>query len=167
MAIEPRTSVVTIYGGDYLDRLRDLERRAEAAREAAEQDGPQRLAEVPEYLRLAEEHDALAKEAEAQALHVKVRALRRSEWKMLVAEHPARKDNESDQSIGVNEDTFKEALVPASITEPADFSADDLDSLSDIDFDRLYFTAFSLNRAPSQDPKANLASRMTTPSDET
>lgn len=161
MSIQPRTSTVTIYQGDYIDRIRLLERKAEAAREAA---GTVRtLDEVPEYLTLAAEHDALVAEAESSAVHVVVRALRRSEWKALVAEHPPRDDNKGDAAVGVNEDTFKDALVAASV----ELTADDLDNLSDIDFDRLYFAAFGLNRAPVADPKAGLVSRMTPQSDET
>lgn len=163
--IEPRTATVTIYGGDYLDRIRLLERKAEAAREAASD--VRTIDEVPEYLTLAEQHDALVAEAEEKATHIKLRALGRREWKALVAAHPAREGNKSDESVGVNEDTFKDALVPASIAEPAGFGEDDLDALSDIDFDRLYFTAFALNRAPGGDPKAGLVSRMTQPNDET
>lgn len=163
--IQPRTATVTIFQGDYLDRIRDLERRAEAAREAAGR--VRTLDEVPEYLQIAKEHDALVAEAEESALHVKVKALRRSEWKALVAEHPPRDGNKSDNAVGVNEDTFKDALVPASIIEPADFSVDDLDELADVDFDRLYYAAFALNRAPGVGPKAGLASRMSQENDET
>lgn len=162
MTIQPRTSTVTIYQGDYIDRIRLLERKAEAAREASD-GAPRTLAEVPDYLTLAEQHDALVREAEESAVHVVVHALRRSEWKVLVAEHPARDGNKGDESVGVNEETFKDALVAASV----DLTADDLDNLSDIDFDRLYFAAFALNRAPASDPKASLVSRMTQRSDET
>lgn len=165
MNIEPRMAVVTIYGGDYLDRIRHLERQAEAAR--MDTAGvTQTLDETPEYLDLARQHDELVKEAEAQALHVRLRALRRSEWRRLVAEHPPRDGNEGDASVGVNEEEFREALVPASIVEP-ELTLDDLDEMSDADFDRLYLTAFSLNRGTVADPKADLVSRMTRPSDET
>lgn len=161
MPIEPRTTTVTIYQGDYLDRIRLLERKAEAAREAA---GDVRtLDEVPEYLRLAEEHDALVAEAEESAVHAVVRALRRSEWKALVADHPPREGNKSDAAVGVNEDTFRDALVAASV----DLDADDLDMLSDIDHERLYYAAFALNRTAGTPGKASLVSRMTQPSDET
>lgn len=162
MTIQPRTSTVVIYQGDYIDRIRLLERKAEAAREAAE-GAPRTLDETPDYLALAEEHDALVREAEESAVHVVVRALRRSEWKALVAEHPAREGHKGDEAVGVNEETFKDALVAASV----DLTADDLDNLSDVDFDRLYFAAFALNRAPVADPKAGLVSRMTQQSDET
>lgn len=172
--IQPRTSVVTIYGGDYLDRIRHLERKAEAAAEA-EGDTVRVLSEVPESHRLAEEHDALVKEAEEQALHVRLQALKRSEWKRLVAAHPPRDGNKDDANVGVNEETFKDALVAyrnpdhperRTIVEP-DLTEDELDDLSDVDFDRLYLTAFALNRSPAAGPKANLVSRMTQPKDET
>ena len=165
MTIQPRTSTVTIFQGDYLDRIRHLEQKAEAAREAA--DGAPRMNdEVPDYVRLAEEHDALVKEAEETAVHVVLRALRRSEWRELVAAHPPRDGHDGDKSVGVNEDAFKDALVPASVVEPDGF-VDDLDYLSDADYDRLYVTAFALNRGVVAGPKANLVSRMISESDET
>lgn len=162
MAIQPRTSTVAIYQGDYIDRIRHLERKAEAAREAAENTA-RTLDETPEYLTLAEQHDALVKEAEETAIRVTVTALKRSAWKALVAEHPPREDHKGDAAIGVNEETFKDALVAASV----DLDADDLDNLSDVDFDRLYFSAFALNRVAGDPGKASLVSRLTQPSDET
>lgn len=163
--IEARTAVVTIYGGDYLDRIRDLELKAEAAKDAA--DGTARtLDEVPEYLELAQQHDDLVREAEAQALHVRIRALGRREWRDLVAAHPPRESNKDDALAGVNEDTFKDALVAASVIEPEGITSEDLDRLADIDYDRLYLTAFALNRGAAPDPKASLVSRLTKTSDE-
>ena len=176
-SFEPRTAVVTIYTGDYLDRIRHLERLAEAAKEADE--GIARtLDEGAEYLRLAEEHDALVKEAEAAAVHVRVKALPRKTWKQLVSEHPLRDGHRADGAAGVNEDTFKDALVTChGVTEsgldyrtiigPADFDDETLEELSDVDFDRIYLTAFALNRGVVATPKASLVSRMTRPSDET
>lgn len=190
--VQPRTAVVDIFVGDDLDQLRHLERRAEAAKSA---DSLPRLGdEVPEYLAIAEQYDALAKVAEERALHVKVQALGRKVWKAVVAQHPPRKVGEtnadgspvtkeqakSDADVGVNEDTFKDALVYGgtveldgsptpyqSIVEP-ELSADDLDQLADIDFDRLYYTAFNLNRTPAAaGPKASLVSRLTPKNDET
>ena len=171
-AIQPRTSKVTIYQGDYLDRIQHLERKAEAARDAA---GDVRtMMDEPEYLAIAKEHDALVAEAEESALHVVVKPLRRSSWKALVAEHPPRDGHTGDQSIGVNEDEFKDALVTfvnendpedRTILEGIDLA--DLDYLSDIDYDRIYFKAFGLNRGMVDGPKANLVSRMSQENDET
>lgn len=174
MPIEPRTATVTIYTGDYLDEIRHLEQRAIAARDASGGGLAGTLDESPEYLDIAAQHDALVAEAEKSALHVKVRALGRREWKDLVAKHPPRSVSEAvdertaagDRALGVNEDTFKDALVPLSVAEPK-FTEDDFDAMADIDFDRIYLTAFSLNRGAAADPKASLVSRLTPTSDET
>lgn len=160
--IERRTATVTIFGGDYLDRIRHLERKAEAAEKAA---GPASLDEEPEYLQIAEEHDALVREAEASALHIVIGALPRKTWRDLVADHPPREGNQGDARMGVNEETFAEALVPLSIVSPA-IEPDDLEALSSADFERLYVTAFGLNRMPVADPKASLVSRLTQKNDE-
>lgn len=179
--IEPRTATVTIYGGDYLDRINRLARQAEAARDADE--GVRRVGSVPEYMRLAQEHDVLVAEAESQALRVKVKSLGRRKWKSLVAEHPPRdpkdvpdhKDDEKsrcrcvacmDRMVGVNEETLADVLVPLAVVEPT-LTEDDLDALSDADYNQLYVTAFMLNRGRPEDPKAGLASRMSQESSET
>lgn len=186
--IQPRSAVVTIYGGDYLDRIRHLERRAQALegaiddakKEEAEQ--PRLSHEVAESVRLTEEHDrivderdALRDEAEESALHVRVQALGRREWKALIAEHPPRKAGEgateqeakSDALSGVNDETFKDALVAASLAGPEGVTAEDLDQLADVDYDRIYLTAFAMNRGTAPDPKASLVSRLTQKNDET
>lgn len=171
---EPRTAVVTIYRGDYLDRIRHLERKAKAS-EKAHGSLPLMGGEVPEYLTLAEEHDALVREAEDAAVHIRLRALPRADWKALIAAHPPRKAGEpgateaqvnADTRAGVNEESFAEALVPVSIVEP-EVTADDLADLPHVDFERLYWTAVALNKAPVADPKASLVSRMTQKNDET
>jgi hypothetical protein len=186
---QPRSAVVTIYGGDFLDRIRHLERLAEAAKEAAEEDGPRLNSEVPEYLELARQHDELVKEAEESALHIRVQALPRKVFKALTAQHPPRtvKDDgvtpakeRSDALSGLDDDTFKDALIYGgevevngisvpyrSIVEPEDITAEMLDNLSDIDFDRIYLTAFAMNRGTAPDPKASLVSRLTQKSGET
>lgn len=176
--IQPRTATVDIYLGDYLDRIRHLERRFEAALESEKAAGPRLESDVPESHTIAAEHAALQEEAEAggHVLHVKVQALGRRAWKALCAEHPPRQAGDSgatdeqvksDAAVGVNETTFKDALVAVSVVEPA-LSGDDFDAMADIDFDRLYLTAFALNRTPAAaGPKASLASRLTQTSEET
>lgn len=166
--IQPRQAVVTIYQGDFIDRIRHLERQALAAVEA-EGSAPRMLSEVPESHRIAEEHDELVKEAEESAIHVRVQALGRRAWKALVAEHPPREGNDGDKTVGVNEETFQEALVAVSIAEPVMDEAGTtqfIDSVADADFMRIYYTAFALNRTSGGDPKAGLASRLTHKSDE-
>lgn len=150
--IQPRTATVDIYQGDYLDRLRHLEQRHAAALKA--EGNTTRLAsDIPESHAIFEEHAALKDEAEETKIIVTVGALGRKSWRSLVAQHPPRKDNDSDDAMGVNEDSFKEALVPLSVVSP-EFTDEDFDSLADVDFDRIYYTAFALNRSPAASPKA-------------
>lgn len=172
---EPRTAVVRIFGGDYLDQIRDLEFRAEAAREAEEATGPRLGHETPEYLRLAEEHDALVREAEAQAVDVKIRALGRTEWRQMVVKHPPRAEgsvsdeiHRRDVALGFDQESFADELVPSSVVSP-EWARDPaaLDTLSDVDFERLWLTALGLNKAVMADPKASLVSRLTQTSEET
>lgn len=159
--IQRRSDVVTIYQGDYLSRIRHIENKYKAAAEA-EKNAPLLLGEVAESQALFDEHKALVEEAETTALHIDVFALGRRQYRKLVKEHKPRKDNDNDEALGVNEETFKEVLIPLSIVYPLDhekagqvqLDADDLDDLSDIDADRIYLTAFALNRMPSSDPKA-------------
>ena len=154
--IQRRTATVDIYQGDYLDRLRFLERRFDQA-VADEKNLGSRLA--VDFERgatsddLKAQHDALKAEAEESAIHVTLTALGRKQWRELVAAHKPREGNDSDAAVGVNEETFKDVLVAASIVEP-EWLRDQLDDLADVDFDRLYLVAFGLNRAPAADPKA-------------
>lgn len=184
-----KSAVVTIYTGDYLDRIQYLEALAEADFQAKD---PMPLVngEKPQYLTLAEEHDALVREAEQEAVHVRVQALPRRVWQELVKLHPPRtKDTEGatdreivfDARAGVNEATFTPAFlttngtididgVPVefrSVVEPEGITDADLDELSSIDYQRVYLSAFALNRAAGEDPKASLVSRLTQPSSET
>ncbi|MBX3732418.1 MAG: hypothetical protein KF791_07460 [Verrucomicrobiae bacterium] len=64
-------------------------------------------------------------------------ALPRKKWRAIVAENPPREDNKEDAAVGVNEDTFPDALVPASIVsiKPAQGDRDAfLEALSDAQF---------------------------------
>lgn len=149
--IKPRTATVDIYQGDYLDRIRHLEQRYEAA-VRAEGKTTRLASEVPESHALFEEHAALVAEAKESSIVVTVGALGRKGWRELVKAHPPREDNDSDEEMGVNEESFKDALVPVSIVSP-EFTDEDLDNLADVDFDRIYYTAFALNRSPAASPK--------------
>jgi hypothetical protein len=149
--VEPRTSVVTIYQGDYLDRIRHLEAKHEAALES-EKSATRLLSNEIVSTEIATEHEALVEEAEGSALHVRVKALGRKQWRELVSEHPPRKDDRSDVALGFNVESFKDVLVPVSIVSPA-LTDDDLDALSDADFDRLALAAIALNRSSDDSPK--------------
>lgn len=163
---EPRTAVVTIYPGDYLDRIRHLEQRAEA--ELKSHEGvPLLNGEVPEYLATAKEHDALVAEANKVAVRIRLKHLPRGEWTALCELHPPREGYPADVRFGANIAEVAEKVVPLSIVEPEGITAEDLASLSHADWERLYLTAFALNRVPVADPKASLVSRMIQTNDET
>lgn len=164
--IEPRTAVVSIFQGDYLDRIRHLEQKHKAAVEAEKSGPPRMLSDLPLSASLADEHAALVAEAEDSALNITIRALSRKAWRTLVAEHPVRPDNKADEIVGVNEDTFKDALVPVSIVDPK-LTDDELDQLSDAQYDSIYYTAFGLNRGTQPDPKVLPVSQPNQASDAT
>ena len=150
--IELETKQVIVYTGDFRDRIDRLAAQVRAAAESEQ--NPQRGGGKSEAAQLKAEHNALVEEAKEKALVFTLRALRRDEWQKLVNAHPPRQGNEDDAAVGINEDTFKEALLPASIVEPEGVTADDLMGLKAGDYDRLYITAFGLNRMAGSDPKA-------------
>lgn len=153
---KPRTFAVTIFQGDDEARLLDLARRIDAAR-AAESKGVRSLGDVLESETLVVEYNEAVAKAEKRAAVVTLQALPRPRWRALVAEHPARDDNDEDHAVGVNEDTFAEALVPASIVsiKPSQGDQGDfLGALSDAQYGELYNAAFYLNRAVGPAPKA-------------
>ena len=161
--INRRTKSVLIYQGDDLARIEEL---AEEARSLAHQEaasGPRVLGEGSAAEAAAKAHDDFVTEAESRAVKVVLTEVGRRRWRNLTGEHPARTGNKGDEAMGVNLDTFPEALLKASITEPqfptADDLADWLDMMNDGMFDRLFLEAFALNRSTS-DPKASLVSEL-------
>lgn len=172
--IEPRTSVVTLYQGDDLDRIRHIERQHEAAVEAEKASGPLLGGEIAESVALAEKHAEEKAKAEARAVHVKVRAVRRSLYRELADKHPPRTGDDVDPDVvlvdakmGVNEEAFKVDLVPAAIvnithgetvTDWASLSEDDradfLDTITESDFELLFLHAYGLVNNYASAPKA-------------
>lgn len=143
---KPRTAEVVIPTGDYLDRIRLLERKHAAAQDAYEaalaayadateddeKAAPIRRMGQPsaahplkeradqlavEVDRLAQEHDALVEEMETHATRVRVTTVRRRQYRELADAHPPREGEKGDTALGVNVMTFREALVPAAIVE--------------------------------------------------
>lgn len=150
------TTVVPLYQGDDLAKIEELR----LAAERADKSGPLLGGEVSP----ARLHDDFVAEADGRAVQVKLEAMTRKEWRALVAAHPPRDGVEADQGIGVNDETFGEALVMASIIAPVfpkeSERVEFVDELRDFDFDRLYAAAFALNRGRVSAPKADLSSRL-------
>lgn len=174
--IEPRTAIVPVYGGDYQDRLRHLDNQIEAALEAEKGQPPRMLDEIPRSQELIQQYNELAQEAEKKATYVKLRALRRrTEWRPLADEHPPRTGDDvpeskrkSDERLGVNEETFREALVPAAIVDLtrgeetrlwSDLTEAEreefLDVIADADFEALFINAYGLVNSFSSSPKVH------------
>jgi hypothetical protein len=89
-----------------------------------------------------------------------LRALGRLPWRDLLAEHPARKDEDRD-SMGFNSDTFWPALLRASTVSP-ELDEEDWDALlavlTDAQFSVLCDKAWGLNRRDITVPFSRLAS---------
>lgn len=160
-----RTAVVDIYPGDILARLRHLENRYEAARRTEALAGPRLNHEIPESVEIAREHTALLAEAEEVRIGIELQALPRKVFKELFQKHPPREGNATDQEVGVNDETFPEALVPPSLVDQS--WVERLDEFSDVDFERLYLQAFHLNRSEHSAPKALRVSPLSQPNGET
>ena len=165
-AFQPRTMTVTLYQGDWQQRVDDARHAAERAR--SRQGGiPRTLDEAPdsdEYEALAAEYERVKAEAlEQGAVHVTLQALPRRKWSELVAANPPRTDEsvpeavrKNDAEWGVNDEALGEAVVPLSIAkiEPEMPVSDLIDGVSSAQWDLLYGAAFGLNRGTGSDPKA-------------
>lgn len=184
MSFKPRTAKIPLFSGDYQQRVEMLDAELDVARKAVEKakslevarlltDGESGKAETERVAELEAEREALTTEAEenGECVVATVQALGkqdgipgRKRWADLVAEHPPRDGDdvpeatkESDKSLGVNEQSFAEALVPLSVVELSDPELaipDLLDDLSSAQFDLLFTVAFALNRTAGSNPKA-------------
>ena len=168
--LSARTARIPLYQGDDLARIESL--RADVERAKLSASGPARIGDTGSDLAAAKlALTEACEEAEPRAVVMVVQALGRRQWRALVTEHPARDGESQDEMMGVNSESFPDALVPLSIAEPEFPSHADrdafLDALSDADFNRLFRAAFTLNRVPADDPKDLLAYEQISASDET
>ena len=173
--MKPRTTAVVIYQGDDLAMLEELDEQVSKAQrdlKSAEADKTPRLmherdttADLREALDSAQsDRDEFAAEAAKRGVRVILCSIGRK-WRGLVKAHPPRTDDEGetidgDKLIGVNMETFAEALVPMSILSGVEGDKQEfIDSLTDFDFERLFLAAFHLNRSGSRaDPTQRLVS---------
>lgn len=118
---------------------------------------------------VAEQIEALRQQMQEHTVPFRLRALPRPAWKDLLAAHPPRKGDdgavdERDKYVGVNLDTFFEALVRSAVVEP---QMDDEDwamlfgeALTDRQFDLLSDAAWGLNRREVDVPFSRAALRI-------
>ncbi len=162
-----RTSKVTIYPGDSGVRLDELEEQIAAAR-LAEKSRKRRVSEKLESDALAQQYDDLRDSLAKDAVTVTLQALPRRKFRELVEAHPPREGEgvpetvvESDKRLGVNESTFFDVAVPASVLSVVGFDGDTLaflDDLSEPDWRALATHVFGLNNARVDLPKESMAS---------
>lgn len=163
MLIKPRTTTVPIYQGDDLEHLAELRMAANQAGRTAE-GAPLRAGDERPGQAERDAYDAFVEEAAERAVIVRLTALGRTKWADLVAAHKPRTTItegrvvpvDEDADYGVNVESFPAALLTVAITEPAEVVEDVagfLDMISEGDFERLWVTAYGLNRAPGGDPK--------------
>lgn len=163
--LKPRTSTVVIYQGDDLDELSLLRRKAEQAKAAvdAATGEARRIGDDigTEDLQAAQDaYDAYVDSAADRAVCVEVRALKRTLFRDLMSKHPARDGNEDDKLFSVDMDEFPtpflaESVVSVKVGERELSQGQVRDLLEDLaegDFDRVFATAYWLNRAPGSDP---------------
>lgn len=123
-------------------------------------------------------YDAFVDEAAERATVVTLQAIGRKGFRALMLEHPPRttetvdedgtkqeKVHEDDAQWGVNTETFPDALLAyeedddRTLLEPEFESGKQrqkwLDRLAEGDFEKLWATAYQLNRAVGADPKAS------------
>lgn len=162
--LAPRMETVVLFQGHDLTEIRRLR---EAVDSAIAQSTTTALGEDP-VGEAAKAHDDFVTQATERAVHVEMTKVGRKVMRDMVAKHPPRDDHERDKVYGFNEETLGDDLVPACIVGP-EFAKSEafLDDLSQGEFQRLYAAAFRLNVDASDDPKADLSSRLALTSDAT
>lgn len=165
----PETTVPLCLRGDLQAEFEKLERQLQEIpqrpRESLADDGGHGVAKG-----IAEKMEALRDQMRECTMDVTLRALARKDWKSLLEKHPPRDDVDSDRTLGLNGETFYDALILACWVEP-DLEKDErtelLDLLTGAQFDKLAASAFALNRRDVGVPFSRTASRTLRNSDET
>lgn len=167
----PTTTVPVCMHADLTAEHEELERQLQAALTKPRDS----LASGGNATELSERIKALEEQMRAHTVTFKFQALRRPDWKKLVAEHPPRRDadgslHERDKNLLFNVDTFFTALIRACCTEPGlpeevwELLLDE--KLTDRQFDELSNAAWYLNRGDVDVPLSRAASRLTQDSGE-
>ncbi|HEX6873684.1 MAG TPA: hypothetical protein VF163_21505 [Micromonosporaceae bacterium] len=112
---------------------------------------------------LAERIQALREQMAEHTVELVVRALPRLQWRDLLAAHPPREGNDADKALGVNEDTFFDALVRLCTVSPQ-LDGDDWGRLeqvlSDGQWSALTNAAWAVNARDVDVPFSPRASRI-------
>lgn len=156
---KPREMWVELVSGDFEPRKQELERLMVDA--ADKEKGAKRFGARSEVVKLAKEYDELMEQARAEGIvKILVRAAGRP-WRRLKDDHPPRRDNESDEVLGVNRLTFFEPAVQLCIVEPkVDQEQYDefVEGLSSAQWDRVCSAAWQVNEGEPSIPKLSAVS---------
>lgn len=163
----PETTVLVCLRGD----LQADHEAAERELERAEAAGTDSLAGSGVGA-LVDRIQALEAEMREHSYEFRLRALPRAQWRTLVADHPPRRGDDNEivdtDRIGVNAETFYDAIVRACLVDP-ELTDEDWQQLSaaltDRQFDELSDAAWGLNRREVDIPFSRAASRMKRASD--
>ena len=158
-ATRPETSVAIPTAGHLIAEHEELDRQlAELLRNA-----PKSLAgPPPEAHGIAERITAIEAELAASVVVFRVRAMGKTKWRKLVAEHAPRPDNEADLRAGHNVDTFAEVATRLCVVEPEmdQKTWDDfVDDLSDGGYEQLTDAMWKVNRSGVSVPFSPAASK--------
>ena len=156
----PERSVELCLRGDLVAQLQDLQRDLI---EAERQPSNASLDDLGTPHRIAEQIQALQHEMAEHSITVLVRALPRRQWSKLVAAHPPRPDEKADAPLGVNVETYFDALIRACMVDPV-FDDDDWaaldEALSDAQWQALTAAAWAVNARDVEVPFSQRASRI-------
>lgn len=159
----PERSVPLCLRGDLAADFQALEAELDAARIAA---GDSLDSGAGEIIDRMEAVQALMRE---NTYPVRLRAMPGPEFRALIAQHPARRNeageiDKAEQGFDFNVDTFFEPLLRACLVDPDLTSKDDwrafVDGITDYQFNQLAVTALNLNRGKVDVPFSLAASMM-------
>lgn len=164
-AQRPETTVPLCLRGDLVAEWERRERELRDRRNA-----PNRTLAGNDVTELAKEVAALEDQMRESTVEFRLRAVHRREWMQLLADHPPREGNQFDKGLGLNSETFYDALVTKCLVEP-ELSAEELAAVLDVltaaQFDRLTASAWALNSGDVSVPFSQTASLIITTSEET
>jgi hypothetical protein len=155
-------SVALCLRGDLTAQLQELERQLQEAEATRQASGA--LSGGARSRELAEQIEALRAQMLEHTLTLTLRAVPRRRWTALIAEHPPRANDELDQQLRVNVDTFFAVAVRECTVDPAMTTAqwDKLDEkLSDAQWHTLTAACWAINARDVEVPFSRLASRLT------
>jgi hypothetical protein len=157
----PECSVPLCLRGDLVAEFEALERKLQGLEQPA---GGASLAGVPQRRELAEQLEALRQEMTDASVEFRLRALPRRRWSELMLKHPPLDGNDGDRAMGINEQSFFEAMVGECLVDPQ-LTADELSHLLDevltsAQYDQISMAAWRLNRRDVDVPFSRAASRI-------